>query len=260
MRDTLTAGLLSYAIVLVVVLAVGAAWSGPVGLVAGVIALLATIITIGIRGEGSGGFIASLTAATLAVAAGGLAADRLNAYGAATATPVMEDLSALDPKAGQAGAMVFRSATVRPELAAARTYTYSKPKGGGTETYTLLAAPVVDSDWTRTQPVLVWAVCRSSTPKSCGGWSSGWRGALAVDSTKRDDFAEVIARAASQHRLTAAGSAIAVTLAEDPRLAAAGLLRDAWLIPTAFLSAWLAGFAVWGGLRLLRNAHGKPPA
>lgn len=252
-RISLRDGLLSYAIVLVVVLVAGSLWSGAVGLMVGVIALLVTIVTTTMRSEGTAPFVASLSACALAVGSGGLAADQFNAYRAAVATPVLEDASAHDPAAANAGAMVFRTASVRADLAATRTYTYVKPKSGTKESYALTAAPVVDATWNRSQPVLLWAVCRAHTVDNCPGWPSRSRGAMAVDSTKRDDYAEVIAHAANRHKLAIATTPVPVILTEDPRAAAADLKRNALLALGGFLAAWLVGFAVtWGGVLLVQ--------
>ncbi|GEM_PF-5807526 len=235
----------AFAAVTAVGFGLGALWASGAGIGAGVVALLAASGAAMVYGKGGADVAAAFTAGVLAVGAAAVAADRLEAYRAATAGPLVADVSIGDAAVANASALLFHNAVVRSDLAVHQRVETRKPKGGGSDVHTLSAAPVVDRGWSPGQPVRVWSVCRATY---CAGWQVGWRGALVLPANKRQEFVGLIEMAQRKHGLGAAADGpVVITLVADPAAAIADLLTDVWQAPTAFLAVWCAAFVLaWG--------------
>jgi hypothetical protein len=153
---------------------------------------------------------------------------------------ILKDVKLADaPKFSEAVGFKFTSGKVRPDMSG----TYIDRSGGTDESSSIqfyYVAPVVEDDWTASQPVTVWAACQ--TVECTRQWKEDFRAGIKVSSLRKEDFAKAIAAAKSRHDLRSPPEAVIIRWVSSPEEAREKYKRDFWSALKIWNVIWIVGF------------------
>lgn len=162
----------------------------------------------------------------------------------------------------EAAALRFRDARVL-DLEGHAQVTYTRK--GSTMTHEYRVVPIVDSAWTREQPVTAWAGCETSRPevlRACrADWAQPWKAGLQVHADQdRSGFRAAVRDATRRHGLVTTADPLLVFWTADPEARARQEAGAMVIGIAASYAAWLAValFFAWRSKRAAERFGGAP--